>query len=193
MAIDLDKLQDYVGQEAGPFLAWDEVNAPMIRHWCEAMGDENPIYTDHGAARSAGHDGLVAPPTMLQAWSMVGFAGKRPPGSASEGAFSTVVDALDKAGYPGVVAVNCEQEYLQYLRPGDRIHYRARLESISPEKTTALGVGFFVTELSTFYNQREQVVGSMLFRVLRYRPLGVESKVEPRGETEAVKSGQDNC
>jgi hypothetical protein len=34
MAIDLDKLQDYVGHEAGPFLAWDEVNAPMIRHWC---------------------------------------------------------------------------------------------------------------------------------------------------------------
>ncbi len=36
----------------------DPVNEPMIRHWCEAMGDTHPAYT--------GPD-PVAPPTMLQA------------------------------------------------------------------------------------------------------------------------------
>src|SRR5690606_40257618 len=44
----------------------DPVNAPMIRHWCEAMGDANPAYTGPDA---------VAPPTMLQVWTMGGLSG----------------------------------------------------------------------------------------------------------------------
>ncbi|MBV9284858.1 MAG: MaoC family dehydratase N-terminal domain-containing protein, partial [Acidimicrobiia bacterium] len=43
----LEKLRGLVGKPAGaPFRAWDEVNQPMIRHWCDAVGDTNPIYTD---------------------------------------------------------------------------------------------------------------------------------------------------
>jgi acyl dehydratase len=163
-------LQARVGVEFGPFLAWDEVNAPMIRHWCEAMGDDNPIYVDDEAARAAGHDGLVAPPTMLQAWVMMGYGGQRPPGSDIDSPFA-VMGELEAAGYPGVVAVNCEQEYFEYLRPGDRVYYHALLEAVSTEKTTALGTGFFLTELSTFYNQRDEKVGSMRFRIFRYRPV----------------------
>ena len=143
----------------------------MIRHWCEAMGDSNPIYTDSGAAREAGHVGLVAPPTMLQAWTMVGYGGARPPGSASAGAMA-VLDVLGKAGFTAVVGVNCEQEYHQYLGEGDRVYYRSTCESISDCKRTALGEGYFVTEFSTFYNQRDEVVGTMRFRVLQYRPVG---------------------
>ena len=26
--------------------ARDPVNLPMIRHWCDAIGDQNPVYTD---------------------------------------------------------------------------------------------------------------------------------------------------
>ncbi|MFE3283438.1 hypothetical protein ACFXJJ_09995, partial [Streptomyces sp. NPDC059233] len=44
----------------------DPVNEPMIRHWCEAMGDANPAYTGPAA---------IAPPTMLQAWTMGGLSG----------------------------------------------------------------------------------------------------------------------
>lgn len=40
----------------------DPVNQPMIRHWVDAIGDTNPIYTDEAAARAAGHPGVVAPP-----------------------------------------------------------------------------------------------------------------------------------
>ena len=160
---------DYVGGDFGPFLAWDEVNAPMIRHWCEAMGDSNPIYTDAEAARAAGYSDIVAPPTMMMAWTMNGYGGKRPPGSG-EGNALAVLSVMSEAGYPAVVAVNCEQEYERYREVGDRVYFRATCEAISEEKTTALGTGFFVTELSTFYNQRDEVVGRQRFRVLQYRP-----------------------
>ena len=36
--------------ESGPRAAPDPVNQPMIRHWVEAIGDTNPIYTDAAAA-----------------------------------------------------------------------------------------------------------------------------------------------
>lgn len=45
-----------------PRVGPDPVNQPMIRHWVEAIGDDNPIYVDDEAARAAGHPGVVAPP-----------------------------------------------------------------------------------------------------------------------------------
>ena len=52
----------------------------MIRHWVEAMGDDNPVYVDDEAARANGFPGVIAPPTMLQAWIMRGFRSQ--PGGA---------------------------------------------------------------------------------------------------------------
>ena len=42
---------------AKPRAARDPVNQPMIHHWVDAIGDENPIYVDEAAARAAGHPG----------------------------------------------------------------------------------------------------------------------------------------
>ena len=68
------ELAALVGLAAGtPTLSPDAVNLPMIRHWVEAMGDENPVYLSDEAARAAGHERLIAPPTMLQAWIMRGL------------------------------------------------------------------------------------------------------------------------
>ena len=44
----------------------------MIGNWVEAIGDRNPIYVDESAARAAGHP-LVAPPAMIQVWTMLGL------------------------------------------------------------------------------------------------------------------------
>ncbi|GAB3269668.1 bifunctional MaoC family dehydratase N-terminal/OB-fold nucleic acid binding domain-containing protein [Parahaliea aestuarii] len=162
-------LSAFLGGDRGPYRSWDAVNRPMIRHWCEALGDDNPVYRDAAAARAAGFDGIVAPPTMLQAWTMRGYREQRPPGSDNSDPFA-VLAALEELGYPAVVAVNCEQEYQQYVIEGDSLYYRSTIESISEEKSTALGTGFFVTELSTYYNQRDEVVGTMRFRVFKFAP-----------------------
>jgi MaoC dehydratase-like protein len=50
----------------------------MIRHWVDAIGDDNPIYIDEAAAQAAGHPGIVAPPAMIQVWTMMGLGGERP-------------------------------------------------------------------------------------------------------------------
>ena len=67
-------MREFVGKPIGPpFVGRDPVNEPMIRQWCDAMGDRNPVYWDAAAASSSVHGGIVAPPTMLQAWTMQGF------------------------------------------------------------------------------------------------------------------------
>ena len=47
-----------------------EVGREHIRRFAEAIGDDNPIYVDPAAARAAGHDDVIAPPTFLTTLGM---------------------------------------------------------------------------------------------------------------------------
>jgi len=171
-------LQGFVGRAvAPPYRARDPVNQPMIRHWCDAVGDANPVYTDPAAAAASRHGGIVAPPAMLQAWTMRGL--DRSPGPHGEYVIGRVFALLDEAGFTSVVATNCEQEYVRYLRPGDHLTVSGVIESISEEKRTGLGAGHFVTWLDTFRTEGGEVVGTMRFRVLKFRPAPARAEPAP--------------
>ena len=155
----------------------------MIRHLVEALDDRLPIYVDEDAARAAGHPGVVAPPTSLQVWTMGGLRRRpseaEPSGDDTQGALMTL---LDGEGCVGVVATNCEQSYNRYLTIGDHLTVSSHLEDISGLKHTALGEGYFVTTKQTYTDQHGEVVGEMLFRILKYRPgTGRERKPPPAG------------
>jgi uncharacterized OB-fold protein len=141
----------------------------MIRHWCDAIDDRNPVYTDPEFAARSVHGGLVAPPAMLQVWTMRGL---RPPARAQQrpDVQGQLMRLLDAAGFTSVVATDCQQEYHRYLRPGDDVSVETTIESISPEKRTALGVGHFVTQRMRYRDQRGEEVATMLFRILKFKP-----------------------
>ncbi|MHA4776302.1 bifunctional MaoC family dehydratase N-terminal/OB-fold nucleic acid binding domain-containing protein [Streptomyces sp. MSC1_001] len=152
-----ERLREFAGRAAATGgLGKDPVNLPMIRHWCEAMGDAHPAYRGPEA---------VAPPTMLQAWTMGGLSGHTDRSSAHEELFAL----LDGAGYTSVVATDCEQEYLRPLRPGDEITFDTVIESVSARKTTALGAGRFVTT-RTDVRAGGDLAGTHRFRILKYAP-----------------------
>ena len=68
-----DRLAALVGQpigDSGPSHGPDPVNQPMIRHWSAAFEDWNPVYTDPDAAGRSRFGEIVAPPLMLQTWTM---------------------------------------------------------------------------------------------------------------------------
>lgn len=176
------KLATFVGVEIGPPQeALEPVNESMIFHWCEVLGDNNPIYTDAEAAKKSVHKGIVAPPAMLQVWSMRGLEQYR--GDAGPKDKQGELHALlTENGYAGVVATNCEQGYTRYLRPGDRIRARTVIESISEEKATALGTGYFINTRTTFTDQNDQEVGWMTFRVLKF-------KAEKKAEAAPAQAG----
>lgn len=175
-----------VGKEYGRVYAWDAVNAPMIRQWCEVMGIDNPAYTDTTAP-----GGVVAPATMLQVWCLEGLkTNNYPPGSTTENPYEAL-KLIEAHGYPSVVAVNSDLQFERALRPGETLYYVTRLDSIGEEKTTALGTGFFVTLVMSYFSQsgkdrpdgQDENVGSQLFRVFKFRPA---NPIKPAEKAEAA-------
>jgi uncharacterized protein len=209
------ELAALVGQASGPpLLAPTPVNRAMVQHWVEAMGDRDPVYVSDEAARAVGLPGAVAPPTMLQAWTMRGLqatldleasraAGHRGDATPND----RMMALLDEEGLTSVVATNCEQHYERPLVAGDHLVSTSVIESVSPVKTTGLGVGRFVTMRTDFVAVPEssvgpapdldalaaagEPVGTMRFRILKFRPApgGAAAAAEAGGQVGAAPGG----
>ena len=164
------RLRTFVGLPNGPpAVGRDPVNEPMIRQWCDAMGETLPLYLDPEAAKQTLHGELKAPPTMLQAWVMEGWAmheGYDEPRNEQQRLHQFLV----ANGYTGVLGTNTEENYTRYLKLGERVSALTVIEDISPEKATAVGLGYFITTRTAFTNQDGEELGSMVFRVLRFKP-----------------------
>lgn len=202
------ELEALVGQSSGPpTLSPHAVNAPMIRHWVEAMGDENPVYVSSEAARTFGFGEAIAPPTMLQAWIMRGLrathlteAARGAGAEKGSNPNDRLMSMLDSEGLTSVVATNCEQHYGRPLVIGDRLLVRSVIESISEPKRTGLGVGRFITTRLDYTSVPDaqvpedpssaevldlaeggEPVATMRFRILKYLP-----PARPAGGTAAT-------
>ncbi|HZR83732.1 MAG TPA: MaoC family dehydratase N-terminal domain-containing protein [Candidatus Binatia bacterium] len=162
-----------IGKPMGaPSVAPDPVNQPMIRHWAAALEDENPVYTDPAFAAGSRFGGIVAPPLMLQTWTMPtpkisGIAERG--GSPTEGGENPLA-ALDEAGFIATLATNSEFEIARYLRLGEVITSTTVIESVSDRKRTRLGPGHFVTWVTTYCDEEGEVVGRQMFRILKFKP-----------------------
>jgi len=165
---DIQKAAERVKAEgkSKPRAGRHPVNQPMVDHWLDAMGDKNPIYVDEEAAKTAGHPGIVAPPAMIQVWTMMGLGGVRAP----DDPLTKILDLFDDAGYIGVVATNCEQTYHRYLRPGEEVSVAAELTDVVGPKRTALGEGFFITQKIS-WQVGDEDVAEMMWRIMEFRPL----------------------
>ena len=174
-------LRSLVGQAVGgrgPSVAPDPVNQPMIRHWAAAFADANPVYTDPEAAARSRFGQVVAPPLMLQTWTMPtpeldGIAERGGSPVAVEG--ETALAVLDRAGYVGTLATNSEFEIVRYLHLGEVVSATTVFESISEEKATRMGRGRFVTWVTTYTVDSGEVVGRQTFRILKFDPSGAAS------------------
>ena len=140
----------------------------MIRNWVEAMGDANPVYTDAEAAAASVHGGLVAPPAMVQVWTMRGL---HPVRRATDDPLGRMIRGARRRR----VHLGGRHQLRAGVSPlpaaGEQVTVRASLEGVTGPKRTALGEGWFVTTRSTWY-AGDEPVAAMLFRVLKFRPRG---------------------
>jgi len=167
---------------SSPRRARDPVNMPSIRNWTDAIGDANPVYTDPNVAARSIHGGLVAPPAMVQVWTMPGLQHR--PGDTGPDPLGQMMITLDDAGFSSVVATNCDQTYFRYLRHGELLELRSELVDVTGPKRTALGEGWFVTTRNVWYSG-EEPVASMDWRVLKFRPAGA-ARGEDAGAVQPV-------
>jgi acyl dehydratase len=169
----LAAIRALVGRPVGaPSAAPDPVNQPMIRHWAAALQDHNPVYTDPAFAAASRFGGIVAPPLMLQTWTMptpelTGIAER---GGAPTAGAENPLTLLDDAGFIATLATNSEFEIVRYLRLGEVITSTMELESVSDKKRTRLGPGHFITWVTTYRDEQGAVVGRQTFRILKFKP-----------------------
>ena len=167
-----ERLDALIGIPFGPVsVAPDPVNQPMIRHWAAALEDANPVYTDPAFAAKTRFGGVVAPPLMLQTWTMptpqirgIGERGGSPVESGRN-----PLSVLDEAGFIATLATNSEFEIDRYLHLGETITSTTVLESISDEKRTRVGLGHFVTWVTTFRDEKGESVGRQTFRIFKFK------------------------
>jgi acyl dehydratase len=171
-----ERLDELVGKPVGtggPSQAPDPVNQPMIRHWVASFEDANPVYVDPEAAKASRFGEIVAPPLMLQTWTMAtpvitGIAERGGSPQRVEGGGPLTV--LDEAGFTATLASNSEFEFARYLHLAETVTAETVIESISDEKQTRIGRGHFVTWVTTYHDGAGQVVGRQTFRILKFKP-----------------------
>jgi hypothetical protein len=170
-----ERLDALIGQPVGSSTGAgpDPVNQPMIRHWAAAFEDANPVYVDADAAKRSRFGEVVAPPLMLQTWTMptpqiTGIAERG--GSPVEISGGSPLSVFDDAGFTATLAANSEFEFERYLRLGEEVSASTVMESISDEKHTRLGPGYFVTWVTTYTAGDGEVVGRQRFRILKFKP-----------------------
>ena len=136
-----------IGQESEPRVF--EVEKGAIAKFAEAIGDENPVYSDEAAARASRYGGLIAPPTFLRA-----AVAARP-----ELPFDAPFDRLLDGG--------SDWEYFEPVRAGDRITAVSRIDDIN-ERNGSIGLMLIQTIVITYTNQLGQVVATQTSISIRY-------------------------
>ncbi|MEH6590766.1 MAG: bifunctional MaoC family dehydratase N-terminal/OB-fold nucleic acid binding domain-containing protein, partial [Halioglobus sp.] len=163
-----EKIYAFVGLENGPPKKGnDDVNEAMIRQWAEVMGEESPVYNDAAVAANTTKGGIIAPPSMLQAWSMEGYPMA---GNPSQDVQRQLHGVFDENGFTGVLGTNTSTEMVRDLKPGDSVTAHTVIDNISEQKATARGIGYFIETLTTFTDQHGEDIGKQVFRVLKFIP-----------------------
>jgi acyl dehydratase len=177
----------------------------MIAMWTDALRDDNPVYADDAAARAFGRPGVIAPPTMIQAWTMPPLSqmaqnraipGYRPywreataPPQDSGNPGATAYEILREHGFSNSAATNCRQVYHRELVPGDHTKCVTTLDSISPLKHTAMGDGHFVTNRMEYLDQDDRPVATQLWTVLQFRT-PTEDELKAAAAARVGRAGQ---
>ena len=139
-------------EEAGEF----PVERGYIWTSCSSVENGNPLFWDDDAAHNI-TDGPIAPPTMLSVW----FRPHNWSPGRTEPAVPLQVHFDLKARFELPEAVMTDNTIVFYepVRPGDVLHTRQVLRSVSEPKTTKLGTGRFWVIDVEYVNQRDELVG----------------------------------
>ncbi len=167
--------------------AIDLVNEPMVRHWCDALGIENPLYLDKEAAKRGPYGELVAPGAMLYSWVIPGYSATMAnlrPKDDKRVTWAT-------AGYPGVVATNFEYTFDIYPRMGERLIRISTLESVSDLKKTKLGEGYFQTRSEIYIGEGGRRIGGLRLSAYHFKPPVADPNSQPKSPAKVELPKED--
>ena len=126
-----------------------DIEKGHVRRFAEALGDNNPLFTNEKEARKSRYGGLIAPPTFLRAIRV-----ERPPLPFS-------------VPYGRNLDGGSEWEFFEPVRIGDYITAQIEIDDIF-ERPGRLGTMLFTIYLTTYTNQLNEVVATQRGTSIRY-------------------------
>jgi acyl dehydratase len=142
-----DEVRKQIGMQSEARIV--EVERGAIRRFAEAIGDPNPLFNDEASVRKTRFGGMVAPPTFCR----------------SLGAAIPEIK-INMAEFRGLDG-GSEWEYLEPIRPGDRISVVSKIADIR-ESAGRLGPMVFITVETSYTNQFNQLCALQRSTVIRY-------------------------
>ena len=142
-----ESLLKAIGVESDPITY--EIEKGHISRFAEAIGDENPLFSDEIKARNSRYGGIIAPPTFYRALR---------PGSLPESAESPFTRNLDAGS---------DWEFFEPIRPGDRITVTIKLADVV-EREGRLGKMIIITRETRYENQLGQIVATQKTNGISY-------------------------
>ena len=142
-----ESLLKAIGVESDPITY--EIEKGHIARFAEAIGDENPLFSDEIKARNSRYGGIIAPPTFYRALR---------PGSLPESAESPFTRILDAGS---------DWEFFEPIRPGDRITVTIKLADVV-EREGRLGKMIIITRETRYENQLGQIVATQKTNGISY-------------------------
>jgi acyl dehydratase len=156
-SLDLTEYLALVGQDLPQPQQFNyEVGRDGIRHFADAIPDENALYADAEYAATTRWRGIIAPPGYLYAHGSPAWLGKLP---GIKDATGRELEGSDNATE--------SWEFFKPVRPGDIVMSYGKIASATPKRSRKLGECVLVTEEMRFTNQRGEVVArlnSLTFR-----------------------------
>lgn len=175
-----EEVKALIGKEGPPVTGPDEVSKQMIRHWCEAVEDANPLYTDEEYAGKSKYRGIISPPAMVETWThapvwpdgqeMHYRHPERVPKKELVDPVEECFNKLGEAGFFGAVDIDSTMEFVLPLFLGDVVTRRSELVSVTEEKKTRLGRGHFMSFAFHYSNQKSELVCNQTMTVFRFKP-----------------------
>ena len=140
-------MRNAVGIQSEPVI--NDVEKGAVTRFAEAIGDDNPLYTDEVAARRSRFGGIIAPPTFLR--SMKG----------------TIIKLETDMPFDRRLDGGSDWEYFEPVRPRDRITVTSKLADIFEREGRMGRMVFLIREVS-YKNQLDQLVAIQRSTLIYY-------------------------
>jgi acyl dehydratase len=141
-----DELKQYIGKIDPPHVR--EVETGAIRRYADAVGNENPLYSDEEYAGESRYGTIIAPPGFF------GWPTKSVP--SSEGIIG-LMTAMINAGYYRILDGGMSYEFFLPVRAGDTLIASPKVKDVSAKEGKS-GTMIICNFETTYLNQNGDLV-----------------------------------
>jgi acyl dehydratase len=136
------------------------IEASHILMFARAIGEVNPVYADAEKAKASEVEGIIAPPTFVQAAAQFDpdFSMRPRPGQQWMGSANTASGIDSKPSSSGGLHAEQHFEYFRLLRPGDVLTVESKPGRVWEKESKRAGKLVFSERITEFHDQDGELV-----------------------------------